>query len=258
MKRKEDKKAFKKFLVIMLIAFFVGGIVGFCSGMVEGEPADVIANGLYWFLRTGLPYFIPALLVIQWVVYAVLYRKSKNLYASCGEEDEETVERVEIWLSYLLLVSSIALICYFFVFGCSTSIYFGMLEEISPFYYFGIMLSYVLGVVSCLFVQFKVVSFTKEINPEKNVSIFDTKFAEKWEESCDEAEQLMIYKSAYQAYKAVNMCCIVLWVLCSVGSFVWDIGVLPVTMVSVIWMVSMVSYCIAGIRLSKSRKQGEK
>lgn len=254
MKRSEDKKAIKTFIIVLIISFFVGGIIGFCSGMVEGEPADVIASGLYWLLRSGLPYFMPAVLLIQWVIYIVGYHKCKKLYAGCSIEEEEVFERIETWLSYLLLISSIALVCHFFVFGCSTSINFSRLGEISPFYYFGILFSFVLGMVSCLIMQYQIMSFEKDLNPEKAVSIFDVKFAKKWEESCDEAERLMIYKSAYQAYKAVNVCCIVLWVVCSIGSFVWDIGVLPVTMVSVIWLVSMVSYSVAAIRLNKAKK----
>lgn len=254
MKRSEDKKAIKKFLVIILISFFVGGILGFCSGMMEGEPADVVAGGLYWFLKTGLPYFMPLLLVFQWVAYIVLYRKSKKLYAGCGIEDEETIDRVELFLNYLLLIASISLVCYFFVFGCSTSILFGALKDISLVYFYGILGSYVMGIVSCLIMQYQIITFEKEINPEKNVSIFDTQFAKKWEESCDEAEQLMIYKSAYQAFKAVNGCCITLWVVCCLGNFVWNIGVLPVTMVSVIWLVSLVTYTVACIRLGKAKK----
>lgn len=256
MKRVEDKQAIKKFIVTILISFLAGGVVGFCSAMAEGEGvADAIAGGLYRFLKSGLPYFIPVLLVVQWVVYVVWYRKSKKLYARCGDEDEAAVERVEIWLSYLILMTSIMLVCYFFVFGCSLVINFQRSDELSLVYDFGMILFYIAGVVSCMMMQFQIFSFEKEINPEKKVSYFDTKFIKKWEESCDEAERLMIYKSSYQAYKAVHLCCIVLWVFCSMGSLFWDIGVLPVTMVSVIWLVCMVSYCLASIRLSKSRNQ---
>lgn len=69
MKSREEKKAFKKFIIIMVISCLAGGVFGFFSDFVEGKPADVIAQGIYGAVKIGLPYAIPVILVIEWIVF---------------------------------------------------------------------------------------------------------------------------------------------------------------------------------------------
>ena len=66
-------------------------------------------------------------------------------------------------------------------------------------------------------------------------------------------ERLEIYKAAYQSYRAVGGCCIILWCFCSLGSFIWNFGLIPVTMVSIIWLVLTVSYIVAAIQMGNHK-----
>lgn len=71
MKSREDKKAFKKFIIIIVISFLAGGVFGFFSDFVEGKPADVIAQGIYGAVKIGL---LPVTMVsIIWLVLTVSY-----------------------------------------------------------------------------------------------------------------------------------------------------------------------------------------
>ncbi len=81
------------------------------------------------------------------------------------------------------------------------------------------------------------------------------KFAKKWEESCDEAEKINIYKSAYKSYRSVQMTCMVLLLVCILGDFVWHFGLMPVAMVSIIWIVQTTSYSLESIGLTKGNKE---
>ena len=96
----------------------------------------------------------------------------------------------------------------------------------------------------------KLVNLTKEINPEKKGSIYDVKFQKKWEASCDEAELFAIYKSAYRSYCITQRLCIILWLFCIIGGFVWGFGAVPVLLVSIIWGTMITSYCYYAIHLS--------
>lgn len=252
-KNSEDRKSLKKLIIIMVIAMFLGGIFGFCSALAGDAPASVISTGVSRILKAVVPLAIPVVVAVCWIVYGIFYQKSKRLYRTWNGEEEETVNRVEIWLSYMMIIPTVAMVVIFFVYACTFSM--GMLTGAGyPEYYFLLETGfYALGVISIIVMQYQIVDFEKRINPEKRGSVFDIKFAKKWEDSCDEAERLLIYKSAYQAYQAVNYCCIALWVFCAMGSVVWQFGVLPVTMVSIIWLVLVLTYSVAGIRLSKKR-----
>ena len=41
-------------------------------------------------------------------------------------------------------------------------------------------------------------TLTRRINPEKQGSVYDTKFFEKWVDSCDESEQRQMGQAAFQ------------------------------------------------------------
>ena len=109
---------------------------------------------------------------------------------------------------------------------------------------------FVAGLIILTIEQQKLVNLTKEINPEKKGSIYDVKFQKKWEASCDEAELFAIYKSAYRSYCITQRLCIILWLFCIIGGFVWGFGAVPVLLVSIIWGTMITSYCYYAIHLS--------
>ena len=71
MKSREDKKAFKKFIIIMVISCLAGGVFGFFSDFVEGKPADVIAQGIYGAVKIGL--LSVTMVSIIWLVLTTSY-----------------------------------------------------------------------------------------------------------------------------------------------------------------------------------------
>ena len=109
---------------------------------------------------------------------------------------------------------------------------------------------FVAGLIILTIEQQKLVNLTKEINPEKKGSIYDVKFQKKWEASCDEAELFAIYKSAYRSYCITQRLCIILWLFCIIGGFVWGFGAVPVLLVSIIWGTMITSYSYYAIHLS--------
>ena len=137
----------------MVISCLAGGVFGFFSNFVEGKPADVIAQGIYGAVKIGLPYAIPVILVIEWIVFGILYTKCKRAYCSAVEEDEVVLDQIDNRLNYILLISSIAMVCSFFVIGCLVP----LAESFSLANYFTVLLSFVIALISCLIVQYKVV-----------------------------------------------------------------------------------------------------
>jgi hypothetical protein len=99
--------------------------------------------------------------------------------------------------------------------------------------------------------QQKAVDLEKQINPEKRGSVYDLKFAKKWEDSCDEREKMIIYKSAYLAYKTTSRFCIGLSIVLMLGSLPFGYGPLPAGAVLLVWLVQLVRYCVAAMKLEK-------
>ena len=92
---------------------------------------------------------------------------------------------------------------------------------------------------------------TRRMNPEKKVSVYDTKFQEKWYEVCDEAERAQIGQACYRAYMVGTKVCIFLWVALLILNFVFDFGLLPIAAVLAVWGAMQTVYALECIRLSK-------
>ena len=250
----QDKKAFGKLVVTVIVAAFVGGILGAISFWLMNVKESV-ANVMLDILVIASPVAPIVLNTALIVVSAIILKKSRKIFENWDGENEEQVDKIERWISYGMIATSVDMILGFFFFGAG--IYSEEVRELEMQGMLFFCLN-MLGLVYTLIVvtvsQKKFVNMEKEINPEKQGSVYDTKFQKVWLESCDEAERQMIYKAAYKAYQVTNMTCIGLWLVCVLGVMYWDFGLVPLFMVSLLWMVSTVSYSVESIRLSKHEK----
>lgn len=252
--KKEDKSAFKKFILLLIIGMLVGFFVGILSGLVGESLAGLLAGWIQNTLAYFAPFFNVLLIPLAFLPIIYLYQVSRRRYKEWDGDNEAQLEKIEINLSYALWLSSLAMILSFFFFAVGLWQIDNLNYSVTGAFFAIWLGSFILVIICITLAQQKIVNITKEINPEKEGSVFDHNFSKKWEESCDEAEKLMIYKSAYKSYKTVTITCIVLWIICILGSSIWDFGLLPVTFVSIIWMVQTTSYCFESIRLEKVRK----
>ena len=254
--KKEDKKAFKSFIIIIIISAIAGGIVGFKSVYLKDILGDSVPNFLMNILSVITPFASLILSILVIVVSSVIYNNSRKEFElwNQSDEDEEIIDKIEEKLSYILLFTSVNMILGFFFFGIGA-----MLPASNPqvgFHHIRVLsfgIGFLLCVVSSILIQKKVVNLEKEINPLLSGSVYDAKFNKKWVDSCDEAIKLGIYKSSFKAYKAVTNTCILLWLICVLGYGLWDFGVMPLVMVTVIWLVQTIAYCMESIKSSKTR-----
>ena len=250
--KSEDKKSLKVFIIIMIVSMLVGGFFGF--GMEFAEDMNVteaIATFVVDILETIAPYANVVMTIVGTVIVIVLYRQSRKLYAAWDEDDEEVMNKIETKLSYGLMTTSVILILGYMFFA----VCFGKMEmtqKLSVVEGICFLGGFIVLMTFILIAQKKIVNFEKEMNPEKSGSVFDMKFQKKWADSCDEAEMLQIYKSAFASYKSTTMVCIIAWIFCIFGISVWNFGYVPVVMVTVIWLTSTLSYCLEAVKLSKN------
>ncbi len=207
---------------------------------------DHIVESIRNIVETIAPYGVWIITLLFTALELRLYLKARALYQSWDGEDEEIIETAEEKLSWVLMFSSTNSVINFFFFGVSNVI---TSEQIIP----SIMLlaGFIAGIVEILIIQQKTVDLTKKINPEKKGSVYDSKFSKKWIESCDENEQRQIGQSAFKAYTAVIYTCVILWVILVFFSITFEIGILPILIVSLIWGIAQIVYCYESIRLTK-------
>lgn len=243
--RREDKRAFKKFIVALVLAAIAGGFIG-AGSMWLARVSDGMAEAVLIFMSVAAPFgnLLLAVLLLLW--YAVVLRRLRKRFLLWDGEDEELINGIEHKLSLGMIATGVGTVLSFFFLAAGVYVLdlpgVDMYDIMTP-----VRLGALLGGLVCVtavntFLQKELVNFTKEINPEKQGSVYDIKFQKTWMKSCDEAEQAQIYKAGYFAFQMGSVSCLILFVFCFTGMVAWDYGLVPVTMVLLIWLIQIVSY----------------
>lgn len=250
--KKEDKKAFKGFIIITMISAFIGFLFGLGSSRLKELFGENIPKLFMNILSAITPFASLVLSLIVIAIYIYVYNKSIKEYEICIEEEENdyAIDKIERNLSIVISITTINNIIGFFFFGISIMILpfddakgnLSVIKGVSSF------LGFILCTVSTILIQKNIINLEKRINPLLKGSIYEVKFVDKWVDSCDEAIKLGIFKSSYKAYKAVSLTCAILWIFCIVGYDIWGFGIMPMVIVIVIWLVQTIAYSKEAIK----------
>ncbi len=243
----ENKKAFGTLAVILFVAMIGGGIAGVLFVRFHDNLKSVLVHGVDNIMRVISPYAITVCSVILLGAALLILQHCKRELAR-HEDDDAVLDRVEYRISYPLALASVCMIIDFFFLPASM-IYAGKSYYPTLF----ALISFIVSVACIMWIQQKAVDMEKQMNPEKKGSVYEMKFAEKWEESCDEAQRLNIYKSAYVSYQVTTKAFVGVWLVVVFGSLFFDTGILPVAVVTILWLIQTLSYCFAAMKLEKSR-----
>ena len=247
--KSENRKALPRFALTMLGSLLAGGVLGFALGLTRmfGVEAAALAEGLNGALSAVTPWGIPATSVLTLGSAFFLYRSSAKKYAAWGGGDEdETSESIETTLSWVLLLSAVQLLINFF-FLAAFCVYY-MDADVDALVLVGV---FVLSCGLVIFAQHKTVDLERKMNPEKHDSVYDTKFQKKWFESCDESERRQIGQACYRAHMVTTRVCIGLWLVLVILSMVFEMSLLPVFVLLLVWGVMQVTSTLECIRLGR-------
>lgn len=256
--KKENKKAFKPFILIMIVCALVGAVFGaFIAVYRQGNLA--IFKGMHTidFSRLVTKGFAIASPFVIWGgiigniclgVYCL--RNAKKKYAKWDGENEEYIEPLENRLNFLITMTSAFLFVVYLFFSAST---FAVMQNIykETISFFLSLLGIFASMVVYVKLQKEVVDIVKIMNPEKKGSIYDLDFQKKWIQSSDEAEKFMVYKAAFGAFKAVNSLCIILFVVYFLIGCLFDTGILPIITVLGISTFNLIVYSIEAKKCEK-------
>lgn len=245
--KSDNRRALPKYILMLLIAAFFGGLAGFGAGIMgAGNLSGSITAAVENVLMAAAPWGIPVTSVVFLGLGWWFYAKARRLYSTWDGEAEEPVDTAEETLSWALLMSAIAMLWDFFFVSvlvvCQGTWPMGRLGGLGMFF---------ASIAVIVVHQQKVVDLTRRINPEKQGSVYDTKFLKKWVDSCDESEQRQMGQAAFKAYRAAVNTCLWLWAALIVLHYAFDTGLLPIVMVLVIFGVLQIVYTLECIRLSR-------
>lgn len=245
--KRENRRAMRIFIPILLAGMVFGGCAGFLLTWLHNSPEATGSLQLWGnrILQACAPYAILVLTVLLMGGAYLFYGRAKRRFSQWNGEEETVIEQVENDLSKGMLLTQINQIVSFFFFAAAFYVMPTSLLSLLP------LASFMLALFLIMLFQKQAVDFLKTINPEKHGSVFDFNFQKKWVESCDEAQQLLIYKAAYKGYLAGLYTCLALWLICVLANIAFDVGLLPVACVTLIWLVITIVYHVESYRLQK-------
>ncbi len=260
---KDDKRNKKKVnvtvkVIRIAIIMFVCGIAGYGCGRIAGifKNKGIIEN-LADVLKTaavyGIPIIYPVVIIALLGISFYKYIKAKRAFSVLTDDDEDRMLDIDHSLSVPNMLLNLCLILSLTLFSLfmetiELSVFSDSIKGI-------IMLAasvfFIISYIVLFVIARQCVELSKKINPEKQGDLLDLNFNKKWEESSDEAQKLIMYKAGFKAYKVTNYAMMGVYLICLVAQFAFHAGVMPIIVVSIIWLIMTAVFCIESARLEK-------
>lgn len=169
-------------------------------------------------------------------------------------DSDAAFDQIDHNLIISMIVTSLIFILAFLFFGIFAAGLDTLFSVDMPPSYFVITIGiFIIGAFVGIYLQTRLIKMTTVLYPNKNGDPLETKFTKDWLESCDEAEQFIIYRSAYDAYQITQKCLIGGWLVAVFGAMFFSTGLLPIILVTVIWGINTLTYSVQSMRLSKTQ-----
>lgn len=247
--KKNDRRVYAKFALIMLAALIVGCLLGFgilwCQNRLLHGQTDLYLLGV---LAGGLPVAGWGVGILAFLTALFLFFRCKGRAQAWDGEDETLIEDIEHKLNTPLTIANVSICLDFLYYTLLTA---AVKSYITPGWSLVGILAFLFNLAAYLVTTALVVGLEKKLNPEKRGNVLDTKFQKKWVDSCDEAEQQMIQKAAFFAYRAGSAACLVLWMVTALAQLAGFMGPWPGIMLVVVWLVLVVSYTVSCLRQNR-------
>ena len=260
MNNKKKERSDKRILLTFILMIVACGGIGYFFGMITAktEETDTLAQAVDVVkdvVMQSFPVLFMIVAVLSIVIPTIAYIRCHKMYQKlqADRDNDELWDRLENALNGPVITStlfSIANVCLFlcFVYGAVTT-------KIDERYGKTVVLIglavFVISTFMEILIPHLVVKIEKELNPEKKGNVLDSKFREVWMDSCDEAQQMMVYKSAYKAFSNTNVVCILLIAITFVCSMLFKTDILSLIVVCLIWFINTLSYMLHAAKLER-------
>lgn len=240
-----------KFLIIVFLIAFAGGVVGFIGA--ENSLGLMIYNffskiGEFIALNSFLIFMVWAIgsNVLAWGLYFIgKFKVNRDL-----KNDEEIInDNIIAWsMTINNLIVIVGLVMFVNIFKSVNLGEFSRLEELGPIRVVACIVVFLLSIFVSVFLQKLSIEFIKGYNPDIYANILDLRFQKKYIKSVDEREKLEIYKAGYKAY--TNMQRVLFFLVAVLGFIATDsqLSMLSIFLLVIVLAVGIVSYCLAALK----------
>lgn len=258
--KRVKERSNKRILITFILMIAACGGIGYFFGMITAktEETDTLAKAVDVVkdvVLQSFPILFMIVAVLSIVIPTIAYIRCHKMYQKlqADRDNDELWDHLENALNGPMITStlfSIANVCLFlcFVYGAVTA-------KIDERYGKTVVLIglavFVISTVMEILIPHLVVKIEKELNPEKKGNVLDSKFREVWMDSCDEAQQMMVYKSAYKAFSNTNGVCIWLIAITFICAMLFKTDILSMIVVCLIWFINTLSYMLHAAKLER-------
>lgn len=253
MNQTEDKKLEKQVITRILILLCIVVVfmsLGYGTGRLTAYVED--SNGFAGMVQQvtegyqnviGYVLIVVSLVTILASIFA--YESCKKLYnlVQKDPENEDLLNWLDERLNAPIFVTNVMTIVEIFFFF---AVMLTSIEEeewgMSPAGAALMIGVFVVALVVMIAVQKLSIDLVKKMNPEKQGDVLDLNFQKVWMDSCDEAQQLIVYKAAYHAFHRMTKVYCILLMVSIVTGILFQTGIYPVFVICVIWLIHTISY----------------
>ena len=255
-----------RLLLFMLLGAASGAVVGFFGYILFGsdsaqerlwefvESTEIAIRSAMLPLMTGL-----MLVFVIFGEYTLKkFRQVTQKLALAGDEESDRLEYYQERTGALGVVGTTVfqiLSILLFSVGYSGNYLKGETPVMDRFFFTAIVFL-ALWIYTGIW-QLRYVKVVQDSDPRfQNVDPSSKKFPEQWLSCCDEAEQEIIYRSAYKTYRMLaGKLLPVLMVVAMFSNLLFDTGVLAIVITAVIWLAVIIFYNRYCISMKKLRAE---
>lgn len=254
-----EKKTKIKFIIRCILGFLFGCSIGFAFSFGTDIIIEKFAGTKDWLLdifNTTQLYVLPFILlaaVFTTTILCHIHLKKARLQIDCWDgEDNDHIMVADHHLNRTSLISSIMAIANTLIFAIVTyRLFYNMDTRLHSVMILVAVAIYLGALVIITVLQNKMIHLLKEYAPEKQGSVFDTKFKDVWMDSCDEGERAMIYEASYKTNQFMNKLLSALLTATTILGMFCPIGILCAVLVGGIWLAVTIYYMREAIRLEE-------
>lgn len=235
------KNSYLKLMLWTLVGAGVGAVLGGGSVYLIKHGDMSMAENLY----NGVARSAMWIQLIVWLVlggYCLFLINKANKLAPFMEADEEgeTEKKVGGAQNIILTLTNVNLVLQVMIFGIG-------FDRQNPFVLWSVAV-FLISTISMTCLEIVVIKQVKKMNPLKKGDPADFSFAKTWEDSCDEAERLQIYRCGYKAFQVTRYSLLVGLVVAFMGKINMGTGSMPIVLLGVIMLIQSISYGIYSLK----------
>lgn len=252
-KSKQDnpRRSLLLFLAVIACSMVVGGIIGRLVSSQQGDVKEILKTALGWIQKWS-GWAAIAVTVIGMATSIVIYIQCRKEAKGWDGEDEAYIEKLENKLSRGQIILTISMILIYSFNAISLS-YLLQTAEAGIWGFSAMIVDMLVVLVVLAVMQQKYVGLAKQINPEKRGNTFDLNFRKTWMKSCDEQERMIIYKSSYRSFQAMQNTYPICWGILLVLSIAMDIGAIPFLVLGILWLIHTTVYYAESMKAYKKK-----